>query len=124
MVGVNTKTEAPVLNSRILKSKHRKNPKVYSIGTPVDLTYEYEHLGSTAKVLDEILSGNHAFCADVKNAKLPMIIVGRDALTRRDSEAILKRTKKIANTLGFVNVESGWNGYNVLNRSQGEINAF
>jgi NADH dehydrogenase/NADH:ubiquinone oxidoreductase subunit G len=52
MVGVNTRTEAPVLNSRILKSKHKRNPKVYTIGTPVDLTYEYEHLGATAKILE------------------------------------------------------------------------
>lgn len=48
-----------------------------------------------------------------------MMIVGRDALSREDSEAILKRTKSIANTFGFVNSSSGWNGYNVLNRSQG-----
>ncbi len=36
----------------------------------------------------------------------------------------MKRTKKIANSLGFVNTQNGWNGYNVLNRSQGEVNAF
>ena len=51
------------------------------------------------------------------------MIVGRDALTRNDSEAILKSTKSIANGLGFVNQENGWNGYNVLHHSQGEINA-
>jgi len=123
MVGVNTRTEAPVLNSRILKTKHRKNPKVYNIGTQVDLTYEYEHLGSTARVLEEILKGDHAVCQEIKNAKLPMMIVGRDALTRKDSEAILKKSKLVANELGFINSENGWNGYNVLNRSQGEINA-
>ena len=32
-----------------------------------------------------------------------MLIVGRDALTRSDSEAILKKTKSMANKLGFVN---------------------
>lgn len=51
------------------------------------------------------------------------MIVGRDALTRSDSLAILKSTKDIANNLGFVNPEDGWNGYNILHRSQGEINA-
>lgn len=51
------------------------------------------------------------------------MIVGRDALTRTDSESILKRTKEVACTLGFVNQEKGWNGYNILNRSQGQINA-
>jgi NADH dehydrogenase (ubiquinone) Fe-S protein 1 len=52
-----------------------------------------------------------------------MMIVGRDALTRKDSKAILNRSKQIANELGFINTENGWNGYNVLQRSQGEINA-
>lgn len=47
------------------------------------------------------------------------MIVGRDALTRNDSEAILKRTKEVANSLGFVDQEKGWNGYNILHRSQG-----
>lgn len=52
-----------------------------------------------------------------------MMIVGYDTLTRGDSQAILKRTKNIANEFKFVNSETGWNGYNILQRSQGEINA-
>lgn len=32
-----------------------------------------------------------------------MLILGRDALTRSDSESILKKTKALANKLGFVN---------------------
>ncbi len=52
-----------------------------------------------------------------------MLIVGRDALTRADSEAILGKVKSLANKLGFVNSETGWNGFNVLHRSQGEVNA-
>ena len=51
------------------------------------------------------------------------MIVGRDAIARKDGEDILKCTKQIANSQGFVNQESGWNGYSILNRSQGEINA-
>ena len=102
---------------------HRKKPRIFNIGTPTDLTFPYEHLGPTASVLDEILAGNHSFNEDVKNAKTPLMILGRDALTRKDSEGILKRTKLIANQLGFVNAENGWNGYNILQRSQGETNA-
>ncbi len=48
-----------------------------------------------------------------------MLIVGRDALTRADSSAILGKVKSVANKLGFVNSETGWNGFNVLHRSQG-----
>lgn len=52
-----------------------------------------------------------------------MVIVGRDALTRGDGETILAKTKAMANKLGFVNSETGWNGFNILHRSQGEVNA-
>lgn len=48
-----------------------------------------------------------------------MIIVGRDALTRTDSAAILQKIRNIANNNGVVNQEKGWNGLNILHRSQG-----
>lgn len=52
-----------------------------------------------------------------------MIIVGRDVLTRTDGEAMLGKVKSLANKLGIVNAETGWNGFNILHRSQGEVNA-
>jgi len=54
---------------------------------------------------------------------LPLLIVGNDVLTRVDSSAILNTTKQIANTYKFINSENGWNGYNILHRNQGQINA-
>jgi NADH dehydrogenase/NADH:ubiquinone oxidoreductase subunit G len=60
LVGVNPRTEAPVLNSRILKAINKKKARVLSIGTPADLTYSYAHLGNTASTLSEIASGEHA----------------------------------------------------------------
>jgi NADH dehydrogenase (ubiquinone) Fe-S protein 1 len=51
------------------------------------------------------------------------MIVGRDALTRSDSQSILTTARNIATTYKFINAENGWNGFNVLHRSQGEINA-
>ncbi len=62
-------------------------------------------------------------CEELKAAKLPMIIVGQDTLTRVDTHAILSASKKLANSYKFINAENGWNGYNVLHRSQGQINA-
>ncbi len=52
-----------------------------------------------------------------------MMIIGRDALTRPDSGAILQKSKTLAANFGFINQEKGWNGFNVLHRSQGQINA-
>jgi hypothetical protein len=54
---------------------------------------------------------------------LPLLIVGNDALTRVDSSAILNTTKIIANAYKFINSENGWNGFNILHRNQGQINA-
>lgn len=122
LVGVNPRTEAPVLNSRILKAVSKKT-KILSVGTPADLTYPYTHLGNSAATLAEIASGQHPAAEELKAAKLPLMIVGRDALTRSDSQALLNTARTIADTYKFINPENGWNGFNVLHRSQGEINA-
>ena len=123
LVGVNPRTEAPVLNSRILKAITKKKTKVYNIGTAADLTYGYTHLGSNASILNDINSGNHAVCEELKAAKLPLLIIGHDTLTRVDTQAILNASKQLANNYKFINTENGWNGYNVLHRNQGQINA-
>jgi NADH dehydrogenase/NADH:ubiquinone oxidoreductase subunit G len=60
LVGVNPRTEAPILNSRILKAINKHKTKVYNIGTPADLTYAYTHLGNSAATLHEIAEGKHA----------------------------------------------------------------
>lgn len=62
LVGVNPRTESPVLNSRILKAVNKKRTKIYNIGTPSDLTYPYNHLGNSASVLSEIAAGTHSVC--------------------------------------------------------------
>jgi NADH dehydrogenase (ubiquinone) Fe-S protein 1 len=31
------------------------------VGTQVDLTYDYDHLGDSAQILEDIASGKHAF---------------------------------------------------------------
>ena len=62
LIGVNPRTEAPVLNSRILKSINKKKTKVFNIGTPADLTYAYTHLGVSASTLKDIAEGKHSVC--------------------------------------------------------------
>ena len=123
LVGVNPRLETPVLNSRILKAINKKKTKVFSVGTPTDLTYHYTHLGNTAAVLADLASGKHSASEDLKNAKLPLMIVGHDVLTRSDSHAVLNSVRNIANSYKFINAEEGWNGFNILHRSIGHVNA-
>jgi len=48
-------------------------------------------------------SGSHPFAEKLKGSKLPLIIVGRDALTRPDSGAILQNAKTLASNTGVIN---------------------
>lgn len=122
LVGCNPKYEAPVLNSRILKST-RKNLKVFTVGTNNDLNYKTVHLGSSTKVLSEIAAGTHPFSARLAKAKLPMILVGANTLEREDGAAVLETLKTIANKHNVVSEASSWNGFNVLHKEIGRINA-
>jgi NADH dehydrogenase (ubiquinone) Fe-S protein 1 len=66
LIGTNPKTEAPVLNARIRKAA-KNDLKIGVVGSAVDLTYEYEHLGNTTRVLMDILEGKHPFCSRIAN---------------------------------------------------------
>lgn len=67
LVGTNPRLEAPVFNARIKKSVTKNNLRVGLIGSQHDLSYLYEHLGTTPKSLIEILEGNHPFSARIAN---------------------------------------------------------
>ncbi len=67
--------------------------KVFTIGSANDLTYKTVHLGSTTKVLNEIAEGKHPFAERLKSAKLPMIIIGANALAREDGDALYNKVK-------------------------------
>lgn len=93
LVGTNPKYESPVFNARILKAVRQNKLKVFLIGTPVDLTYNYVHLGNTTKTLQEIVDGKHPFAERIKKAKLPMILVGANTLQRDDGDSIYNAIK-------------------------------
>uniref|UniRef100_A0A8C8JN14 Uncharacterized protein n=1 Tax=Oncorhynchus tshawytscha TaxID=74940 RepID=A0A8C8JN14_ONCTS len=58
LVGTNPHYEAPLFNARIRK---RYSWEVALVGQEVDLTYTYDYLGESAKVLQDIVSGTHPF---------------------------------------------------------------
>lgn len=67
LVGTNPKVESPVFNARIRKAVNKNNLRVGMIGSQHDLSYNYEHLGTTPKALIEILEGNHPFFSRIAN---------------------------------------------------------
>jgi hypothetical protein len=63
-------------------------PQVGLIGEPVDLTYDYTHLGSAAKDIKAATKSD--FVKAMKQAKRPMVVVGPGVLRRADAKAVMK----------------------------------
>ncbi len=118
LIGVNPRLEAAVWNARIRKAWLWNNLKVGLIGAPVDLTYDYEHLGSGPEALNE-LSGE--FAQTLAKAKRPMIVIGEGALCRPDGAAILAAAQALAVDLGAVT--NDWAGFGVLHNAAGRVGA-
>lgn len=122
LVGTNPRFEAPLVNARIRKSFIHNDLKVALIGPKVDLTYEYQHLGDSTKVLDEIATGRHPFSKEFANAKRPIIVVGSTSLQRPDSVAILSSASTIACSVAKP-AQADWKVLNVLHRVASQVGA-
>lgn len=121
LVGTNPRFEAPLLNSRIRKSYLHNEAQVAVIGPQIDLTYEYEHLGTNPSVLNDIEKGSHSFSQALKSAKKPLVIVGADILKRQDGAAILSVLQSISNKTA--NKPEGWKVLNVLHKVASQVAA-
>jgi len=119
MIGTNPRFEAAVLNSRILKRVKMGDFPLGVVGDVGDLRYDYEHVGSNAGVLKDLVSGKAKFTAKLKHAKKPMIIIGQGALNRSDSEVIVGMAAELARATGVI--AKGWNGFNVLHTGAGTV---
>ena len=115
----NPRHEAPLVNARIRKRFLRGGLKVGLIGSPVDLSYDYDALGAEPHILEDIVAGRHAFSDVLKSASRPMIIVGMGALTRLDGGAVLSLARTLSEKFGFV--KAGWNGFNVLHSAGARV---
>lgn len=118
LVGTNPRYEAPMLNTRLRKGYVHKEQDIALIGPKVDLSYNYEHLGSNASVLNEIANGNHPFAQRLKKAKRPLIIVGAEALARNEG---LMGLHSFAQQLKPE--EKGWKVWNVLHTNASQVAA-
>jgi len=100
LVGSNPRIEAPLINSRIRKMVRHYGLQVGMVGSPVDLTYDYEALGAGASALSDMLAGSSPFAATLNGAKKAAIIVGTGALDRSDGAAISAMAKQLAKASG------------------------
>ena len=119
IIGSNPRKEAPVLNARIRKRYLQGGFPIYLIGEQADLTYKYDHLDDTSDALTKIADGSHPVATALKNAKMPMLILGMGALTRPDGAAILAAARQVADSCGLI--RDGWNGFNVLHTAGARV---
>ena len=92
-----------------------------TLGHHGDLTYPVENLGTEASIINDLLSGKHAFSETLKNAKNPCVIVGSAVLNRPDCAQLLKSLHQLSDQFGVVT--NDWNGFNVLQASGGTTGA-
>ncbi len=122
IIGSNPRTEAPVLNARIRKRSVAGTFPVGVVGPRgMDLTYAQDWLGEGGATLKALADGTHRFCATLRAAKKPMLILGRHALTRADGAALLAVAWQIAAANNMLQAE--WHGFNLLHRFGGQHGA-
>ncbi|MFH5923684.1 NADH-quinone oxidoreductase subunit NuoG [Roseomonas xinghualingensis] len=119
VIGSNPRVEAPVINARIRKQVLNTHMPVAVIGAEVNLTYPVTHLGNGPDALRGVMDG--AFGDVLRNAKRPMILLGRGALARPDGAAVLAAAWALAQSLNAVTAE--WNGFNLLHTQGGQVAA-
>ncbi len=90
LIGCNPRDEAPVLNARIRKAWTR-GCNIGLIGAPVDMTYEYFHMGNSRDDLMGIMGNKFNEVLKVPS----VVIVGMGALIEADGEAVLSQAMKL-----------------------------
>jgi len=119
IVGANPRTEAAILNARIRKTWLNNDTQVGVIGEALDLTYDYEHVGTSAADLAGLKKKRSGFIKVLKDAKRPMIILGSGALTRADGAQVLNAAGDLAAAVGAISED--WNGFNVLHTAASRV---
>ena len=123
LIGTNPRLEATVLNARIRKRWRTGALEVGLIGTAADLTYDYEHLGTGPKAIQDLIDGRIGFLQTLKSAKRPALILGSAALARADGLAVQAAAARLAVATGMLKPGEGWNGFNVLHTAASRVAA-
>ncbi|WP_339914463.1 NADH-quinone oxidoreductase subunit NuoG [uncultured Brevundimonas sp.] len=116
LVGVNPRTEAPLLNARLRKAWITGKTEIMLIGEQADLTYDYNWLGAGSKTLSKLPK---AALDQLTKAERPAIIVGGGALAGEGGAAVLNALGVLARKTGVVT--KGWNGFNVLHHAAARV---
>jgi len=124
LIGANPRFDAPVFNARLRKCWIHNELDLAMVGPKVDLTYDYDHLGDSTEVLQQLVDGTHPYSARLAAAKAPVVIVGSEALQRADGGAVMGLTQQIADNLRTSSgCDPDWAVLNVLHRVASQVAA-
>lgn len=93
------------------------------IGSAPNLPYNYTHLGNSTDTLRQLAEGTHPFSEKLKEADLPMLMVGSRTLERSDSKAVMNYVYELQKGTNLLSEEDQWNGFNILHHESARINA-
>jgi len=121
LIGCNPRHEGTILNARIRKSYVKNKTKIYSIGNPGDLTYEYTLLGDDLSELKNIFEDKSKITQEIKNSKKPIFILGESALELKNGSYIFEEMKNYLIKNKFISED--WNALNILIQNASTVGA-
>ena len=113
LVGVNTRTEAALLNYHLRKRYLNGGLCVGYIGSHLNLTFPTLHLGTSVNKLVTILEGKHSFCKLLKKANNPCIIVGKSFINSLKKNSLNVLLNGFRQNIDII--KGTWHGLNLLN---------
>ena len=116
LIGTNPRLEAPLVNTRIRKAWLSGDTEIALIGEAADLSYDYEHLGTSPDDISAFTKSSKGFARTLKSAKNPVMIIGSGALARKDGAQILRACGVLARKFGI-----GLSGFNILHGAASRV---
>ena len=114
LIGANPRHEATIINTRIRKAV-KNGCKVFSIGDPGELHYNYKVIGNNISILDDLINGNISESKILKEAKNPAIIIGESVLKPEVSLTVANSVKALLKNINKLD------GFNILHQSASSV---
>jgi len=114
LIGANPRHEATIINTRIRKAV-KNGCKVFSIGDPGELHYNYKVIGNNISILDDLINGNISESKILKEAKNPAIIIGESVLKPEVSLSVTNSVKSLLKNTNKLD------GFNILHQSASSV---
>ena len=81
--------------------------------------FKYNYLGNNINILNKILDSDNQFYCNLKKSNYPMVIIGDEVLSHKESKNIQMKCIEILDKLG--GFRKDWNGYNILHNTASAV---